>query len=681
MTAAHMFVRQMLWRPAGARRTPEPVIALLGPLGAGKTHTLRAISHECDSTIVHALLDFANPRGIDPFAAVGFVAFEMMRTWRNLPKDPTFHRVGLSLLALNEVLPENRNAARAKIAQLIAEYVKDTREGRRAVRVADVANASVRFALGVTGIGATPQGQAVQAVYEQAKPAIADLLQGSARRLALGRSERWLAELLEDATLVDSLITLSRRRHEPLHHLMSALLADLADNAARRTIPVAKCRCLVPRDVHEHEHAWVLLVDNADNDSGQQFLAALVQARQQRVNVGPDREPDHDPLLVVTAVDQWTAAWGHWWQRPWQAEPDSPPRQRIPLLSTASFDQWTHAHGVANAVAWYPVWLDPPDSGETAQVPTGWADDAFGAVVRRLSGDLPAAAKEIGEQFMTHPSAADFASGVRSLLFDDVPENALWQRALRANLPDDLLVRALWRVVPDAVAVACRLVEPGATDDLDPATFPEAARTLRLLRTNLWISTFAARPSRLWSVGNGDAAHPAVLHPWLVRCLLAGLAAESAAAERRSGAWTWHSLFTGLSEVDSVGPGLYYQLASDRFDDVVAGLVERFVADDHRTWVRLLDYVTGAPCRWPALESTKKSVARLVPDDQPGRTPVQAPVANLVALLWLCRDPLTVPNQDDDWDTKIHASFIRLIGVSTRADTSALEEAAEQFTH
>jgi hypothetical protein len=681
MTAAHLFVRQMLWRPATTRQTPEPVIALLGPRGAGKSHTLRAISRECGGTIVHALLDFASPRDIDPIAAVAYVAFEMMRTWTNLPKDPTFHRVGLSLLALNELLPENRNAARAKIKKLIADYVHDTKEGRRAVRIAEAAAVSVRFAMGVTGIGATPQGQAVQAVYELAKPAIADLLQGPARRLALRRPERYLSALLENATLVDSLIMLSRRRQNPLDHLMSALLADLADNATQRTIPVARCECHVPRDERDrpHQHAWVLLVDNAENDSGQQFLAALIRARQQRAATPPGQEPEHDPLLVVSAVDRWTAGWGNWWQRPWQAEPDSPPKQRIPLLSTASFDQWAgHTRD-----AWYPVWLDPPDLGETippAQVsPGGWDEKTFAGFVRRLSADLPAAMVEIRQHVMTHPSPDGIESGVRSLLFGEVP--ALWQRSLPAKLPADLLARRpLWKVVPDAVAVACRLVEPDGTDQFDPDTFPGAAGTLKELRTNLWISAFVARPSRLWPVANRDTAHPAVLHPWLVNCLLAGLAAESDIAERRSGAWTWHSLFATLSGVDGVGPRLYYELAGDRFDDVVAALVDRFVLDDHRTWVRLLDYVTGAPCRWPALESTEESVSRLVPDDQPGRTPLQATVANLVALLWLCRDPLTMP--DEGRDDKIHASFLRLAGNdSARADTSALEEAADQFKH
>ncbi len=691
MTAAHLFVRQMLWRPVllrsgTARQTPEPVIALLGPRGAGKSTALRAISHECGGTIVHALLDFANPQGIDPFAAVAYVAFEMMRTWKNLPKDPTFHRVGLSLLALNEDLPDSRTAARVKIRKLIADYIRGTREGRRAVRAAAGVDASVQFAMGVTGIGATPQGNAVNAVYALAKPAIADLLQTLARLSALRGLERWFGGLLEDANLVDSLIAVSRRRVDPLNHLMSALLADLAQNATQRSILAETCPC--GRD-HAHEHAWLLLVDNADNASGQQFLTALVNARQQRAAVLD--QPELDPLLVVAAAGRWEVAWGHWWQEPWEVGPDPQQRQRIPLLSAASPDQWaSHAPRAADilgnpARAWYPAWLDPLDPGEItklAPVPTtGWDTPAFGGFVHRLSGDLPAAVSEIRRQFEAHPSADGFQARARSLLFADDPEQALWQRVLRSNLPDDLLVRALWRTVPEAVAVAYHLIEPGRTaDDLDPKTFPDGANILWALRTNLWISRFAAHPSRLRSVAYGNAEHPAVVHPWLVRCLLAGLSAETVVAERRKGAWAWDTLFAALSGMDGVGSDakLYYDLACDRFDDVVAALVRRFTSDSHVEWVRLLDEVTAAPCRWPALESTEQTVNRLVPDEQPGRETLHVTVANLVALLWLYRDPLTVPNSH--WDKQIHDSFTSLrSNFTARGNRAALVEAAERF--
>jgi hypothetical protein len=123
---------------------------------------------------------------------------------------------------------------------------------------------------------------------------------------------------------------------------------------------------------------------------------------------------------------------------------------------------------------------------------------------------------------------------------------------------------------------------------------------------------------------------------------------------------------------------LYYDLACDKFDDVVEALVARFTSDSHLEWVRLLDEVTAAPCRWPALESTEQTVNRLVPDEQPGRETLHVTVANLVALLWLYRDPLTIPNKH--WDTLIHDSFTSLrSNFAARGNRAALVEAAERF--
>jgi hypothetical protein len=132
--------------------------------------------------------------------------------------------------------------------------------------------------------------------------------------------------------------------------------------------------------------------------------------------------------------------------------------------------------------------------------------------------------------------------------------------------------------------------------------------------------------------------------------------------------------------MDSAGldAALYYDLAYDKFDDVVDALVARFPKDSHLDWVRLLDDVTAAPCRWPALEPTEQTVNRLVPDEQPGRETLHATVANLVALLWLYRDPLTIPNEH--WDTQIHDSFTSLrSNFTARGNRTALVEAAERF--
>jgi len=305
-----------------------------------------------------------------------------------------------------------------------------------------------------------------------------------------------------------------------------------------------------------------------------------------------------------------------------------------------------------------------------------------------LSGELPAAAKQIGEWVAEQPSDAE--PDFHSPLFRVGKTPALWERALKSSLPGTLVVNPLWRTIPEAVAVAVHLLEPArAVDDLDAASFPQAAHILGSLRENLWVSTFAARPSRLWPVAPGSPEHPAVMHPLLVGCLLAGLHEESAAADRRPGALAWADMFSRLSDtcrdadapagrLDSLARRFYYDLACDRFDQVVAELVKQFSLEEHRDWVHVLDQVTAAPCRWAAIEPAEQIIGRLAPDDQAGRDPVQATVAGLVVRLWLYRDPHAVPNTQ--WDNQISENFLRLANNHTaRADTTALKEAAARF--
>lgn len=655
---------------------PEPVIALLGPKGAGKTTALETLSRECGGTLVHALLDFAvlktkqHQEPPDPIAAVAYVAFEFTRSWTNLPHDPTFHRVGLSLLALNERLPDDRGAARTKIKELIKDYGRQPRPAW----VEDTANAAITLSLSLTGIAATPLGQAVQVA---AKPAIAALLRLSGRR-DRNRAERWISGLpqAEQRSTLDSLIALSRHRGNALDHMMAALLADLVDNAAQWPIPVKKCECRLPQPDQEHSHAWLLLLDNigdADSDCGWRFLAALIKARRARVSAAGPATMEHDPLLVVAAVDRWTSTWRQWWREPWHAKADSPAQQPIPLLSNAAFETWTrHAACAGEAAdqarAWFPVWLDPADAAELATLApaSDGHDDTFATFVRQLSGGLPSAAIDIGKQVAAMPQP-----GFPRPL-------ARWEQALRANLPPDLLQRPFWRTIPEAVAVVSQLLEPDQpADDLDADTFPDAARILRLLRENLWISTF-----------NPDLANPlrperATMHPWLMSLLLAGLAEESKLADRRPGALTWDSLFRELATTRGEPAGanrkLFYNLACDKFTSVIDELVRWFTVDSHEDWVRLLVDVTAAPCPRPAIATTAQAVEDLAPDDEPGRTTLRASVSTLVAILWLYGNPLTVP--DHHWDKKIHDSFMRLANNdSARADVTALTDAAAAFS-
>ncbi|MER6766798.1 MULTISPECIES: P-loop NTPase family protein [Amycolatopsis] len=678
ITAAELFVRQAFRRPAEGTTAPEPVVALLGPKGAGKSTALKAIAKACGGTLVHARLDFRDARVADPISAVACVSFLLARHWDNLPRDPTFHRVGLSLLALNETLPPDSDAAREYVLQLVGSYLRQEDDER----VADLAGAAVQFALSLSGIGAQVPGPAVRQAVSSGIGALLRL--ANRRRRSVRQALRWFSGLLEGTGAIDSLIALSQRSSDPLPHVMNAFLTDLSRSADQWTTPVRRCRCLTPHGQHgPHEHAWALLIDNVDaTPAGRAFLTAFVSARQNRL-------PKRDPLLVVAAMDRWSADWGHWWREPWRTKADRPDKRPIPLLSQADFKQWTQhlaAGQAGSARAWYPVWLDPPGPEVLRELapttPDGWEPAVFAKFVERLSGSLPAAAQEIGRWVTELP--ADTALLARSLLFQQHNGTTLWERALKSYLPRPLLADALHVVIPQAVAVAAQLRQPGQGARLSPVAFPGANQILSALRENLWVSTFAARPSRLWPVAAPGQEHPAVLHPWLLACLMAGLHAQSA-SDRHAVTTTWADVFSAMAAT-CAGPSgdadlarrLYYHLACDNFEKAVGELVGQFAELEHPDWVRLLDQVTAAPCRWPALEPVDDIVARLVPDARPGRESAEAAISCIAALLWLYHDAHTLP--DPARDQRIRQSLLRLAGnYSARVDTDALIDAAERF--
>lgn len=675
MVPVQQFLRRMQWRPAGSV-DPEPVVALLGPPGSGKSTALRALSGECGGTLVHARLDFAEHEDLDAVSSVAFIAFLLMRDWRNLRRRPTFHRLGLALLALNERLERDRTAAQTQIRDLIDQYVGGQPMVQVGERVVDPLFSAAEVAAAFTNI-ALPNA----AVRDRAKPVIAALVR-RAERWRLRGALRWHHSLpeAEDASTVDWLIALSTaHRGDALSYVTRALLADIEDFTRNHPPARAVCDCAIPAGAAtaNHDHVWLLLLDHVESSVGEQVVQALATARQRRV--AEDDGPAPDPLLVVAAAGRWRPAWGRWWREPWRTAVED--REPIPLFSSAERAQWLrHTRQPVDprpnpATGWYPVWLDPVAADRMLE------GSDLEVVVSRLASGHPGATGDILTQLDLSRSAAGDDRTVPATVLDAVDEAGvpLWRRAVDDRAPGLVPTGRPWRSVPPAVMVAARLSEPGRhTDDLPARPFPDAVQTLRELRAGLWVSTFAARPSPLWPIGRGDEEHPAALHPWLSRCLLAGLALE--------GSGSWDDLFTRVYDVEpDPGRTLFRDLALGRFDDVVTALTGLFDTVDHRTWVRALDDATSAPCRLPHGEPFAVSYRRLVPDHVPGHTAVRSAVTSLTALLWLYRDPLSVPGPLDGdsakvpWHKQVRLGFEKLAYVSARSEVSALEEAASQF--
>ncbi|MYS21908.1 hypothetical protein GTW78_17340, partial [Streptomyces sp. SID4948] len=521
--AAGLFHRRMLWRE-GER--VEPMVALLGPAGAGKSTALRSLASECGSTVVHATLDFAE-HDLDSIPAAAMVTFDMMRGWANR-RELTFHRFALGLLALNEELDANRARARDQINELIRAYVRNTGRGRSMTRMERVTEAAVDVAaIGVLGhIGAGPTGEIVQTARDRAKPAIGSLLQSTAR-WGMRDSLRFYGNLLRAETVIDGLIALSRATPAAaVGHLLRALLADMRDNDVHRPPLPSACTCLVPgsgtRRAAKHGHAWMLLVDNADTSRGRRFLADLADARCARAVPGDGLPPAYDPLLVVAAFGEWQPGLTRWWSEPWRAEPrPGTAQRRIPPFSRAERSLWANPNEAAvtrtgdASACWYPVWLEPlnrPAGARPAARGTTSAAEADADFVGRLSAGHPAAMADLNEALtLVHPAMVDGAPNARGVM-DSEGNGAtapLWRRAVTDALPD-VLDGAAWHAVPDVATAAAYLADrQSAQDGRLPASPPGLSQVVESLRRHLWISTFNARPSRLWPIARGAAVHPA----------------------------------------------------------------------------------------------------------------------------------------------------------------------------
>ncbi|MFI5979883.1 hypothetical protein ACIBEA_03285 [Streptomyces sp. NPDC051555] len=712
------FLRHMIWRYPQQR---QPVMALLGPRGSGKSTLLANLSHGCGSTVVHAHLDF-NENPVDPVSAATLAAFQMMRGWDTLRRSPVFHRFALGLLALNENLETDRTRATDQIRGLIQAYTRGTRPGRFATRVAGAAVTTMDVvATGalsplVSGTGS----QVVAAVRDQARPVIGSLLQ-SAARWGLRDALRWHVSIpeAEDAGYVDALIRLSSAsRSAAVAPLLSAFLADAQEQAERHPALRSTCSCEVPE--HEaargrHDHAWVLLVDGAQTAAGRRFLGALINARIRNRQTGQGASAKPDPLVVLAACDQWQPEWTTRWCEPWRTTPIAGTSQRrVPLLARADRAQWAReddagAAADPDSVAshWYPVWLDPMTEDQVGYVtgaPGPLAPPLAASVAHRLTGGHWGAVTAVKEQREGALPDGDATAIERSLPAAlDPGGRPLWSRALQTSLPEGLAVPAeRWTPPPAIVLAAAYLADARTADDpWVPAELTDLPHSLELLRRNLWVSTHAHAPSRIREVGWGPADRPPALHPWLSRCVLTALSAAPAEPPAGGRARTpgeadappvdpWDGVFVRQAEAlaaMSAARGrtpeaveeqrLFYELCLGRFAPVADALAARFDRD-HRAWVRLLDYLASAPCRFVHERSAPQVYALLLAGiEGRGSGVVTVATAKLLALLWLYNDPLT--EHSHGWDAQIEEGFERLSHNSRLLDVSALQQAGALF--
>jgi hypothetical protein len=101
----------------------------LGPVGAGKSHSLSRISDDLDSGVVHARFGFADddPSPVDVLVRL---AYDFSRKWRHRAQA-RFLRFTVALIAIGaELTTTDRHADRQQLLRLLDEFKRGRWPGR-----------------------------------------------------------------------------------------------------------------------------------------------------------------------------------------------------------------------------------------------------------------------------------------------------------------------------------------------------------------------------------------------------------------------------------------------------------------------------------------------------------------------------------------------------------------------
>ena len=646
-------------RGRGERSRPLPVVVLLGPVGAGKTHALKTLSRDCGAGVVHAFFDFDRLHAADrdqrepaTVEVLAQLAFWLSRKWR-ARRSVRFTRFTLGMVAVQTSLDGlTREQATERLRRAIDGFA-----GRP--RIADAVN-------GLIGPLADVMSQTDlvgDSIAETIRTVLPDLVRTVARR-RLGRAMRFHAGVddAEGAEPIDALIKLSTSdTNEMTDWLTDAFLADVRASYLRTAGPdmYNPCACEHPRS-RRHLHNWVLMLDNIDHPTGRAFVSDLLAARDRHLRHQPD---DHDPLLLVATSGWWDREWESDWQPPWRA--GQAPRNHawtVPTCRAASYGQW-----IEKRSRYYPVLLEPLTIDETARLVGVTRHDPACVLAHRASGGLPTAVNVVAP-LVREPKPAQ---GARDVLASDgaASDPNPWRTRLAnvglirrtpGNSPTDM--DELISAAP--FATAPWLVPAEATSVV---THPRLGRILTELRTALWVTA---------PTGGGATADYAELHPWLAGTLV------SALAERATGPGlpSFTDQFTALLEdpdtAEDPARKAYCQLALGQFGAVVSGFTTSFDTEPHLAWNNRLRLVTRAPDNLSLTRRGAELYDELVNEHITTTPPERPPIGNIVTRLvvakWLAANPFAMPDQT--LRDVITDAYQDLRGQSRRPDVGDLHD-------
>ena len=285
---------RLLWhRDNRGPRRRQPVVVLLGPTGAGKSWTLRAVADSCGLDVVHAGYDFQRATPADTMEVLAQLAFDLSRKWSQRGR-PRFARLAAGLIAVQTPLAGlHHRQAKEQLRAEFAKYTGRQRPSWIAEALRTLVDAAVDARILDSAVGTLLKGS------------LPELVQAAGRE-SLRRAIRWHGDHPDPRAddPYDALLDLNRLPAAGRDvWLLAAFLADVRESQSRLAAADlgSKCRCgraTRPR----HSHNWVLLLDNVDHPDGERFLRDLNLARDRALAHDASA---HDPLLVLATSGRW----------------------------------------------------------------------------------------------------------------------------------------------------------------------------------------------------------------------------------------------------------------------------------------------------------------------------------------------------------------------------------------
>ena len=546
---------------------------------------------------------------------------------------------------------------------------------------------------------ANPAAASADPAASAVKSALPGLVRAIARR-PLQHAARWIAQRpeAEHAMPLDALVQLNRKvRDDPprlADALADAFLSDVYENHERMAgvDESASCGC-VPGDgagSGKHWHNWVLLLDNIDQESGREFVAAVLGARER---LRRDRRV-HDPLLIVATsgrwIDDFDEAWLPVWQQPGHDDTSLHP---LPALRSANYAAWAGVVGEPTVPPgpgfspYLPVMLEPLQPDEIGAILDSDHELTW-HFVERATGGLPGAVLEVAplvRRERVRQSERGVLTGDKprpeSASGDDLdvrPDEEIasaWRTRVAALLGEtDIDVESFIDAAPFATA-------PWLMPDRAPSRFPQplVGQILTELRTGLWVTV----PKEA-----GGTRQYAVLHPWMGGALTMALSRRAQSTYHLTYRSQFLALLRDEDNVADTARAAYCRLALSTNPDEIAELAAQFAASfdttHHGEWIRQLKLATRAPARFPRgmtswqlyLRLATPSVSSSADSDTRDKR-VEAAVRRLLTAEWLESDPFAVPDHENLRGT-IRDEYAALAALSQRADVRELRAEARK---